>query len=122
MIDLMKTQEVPLYKRSSSGGYLNQDNEWIDSSFEEPVTLKCNIQPLREGKNKVILPDGVRTDAVIILRSFTPLKISDQYTGEEGDEIEYKSIRYEIFKEEDFSDYGLMTDHYKYLLKRKDRQ
>lgn len=119
MIDLMRTHKVPLYKRSSGGG-LNENNEWVESSFSPAEDLYCNIQPLQQGKSKVILPDGVRADSVIVLRSFTSINVTDHLTGEEGDEVEYKGDRYEVFKEEDYSAYGLPTDHYKYLLKRKD--
>lgn len=121
MFDLMRTQTVLHYKRSEEGGYLSHNHEWVQASFQEPVELQCNVQPLRVGKSKVILPDGVRADSVQVLRSFTPLKVADHITEEEGDEVEYKGFRYEVFKEEDFSDYGLMTDHYKYLIKRKDQ-
>lgn len=121
MFDLLSTHTVPLFKRSLEEGYLNNNNEWVQADFQDPVDLSCNIQPLSSGKTKVILPDGVRTDDVIILRTRTQLTIADQYDTEEGDEVEYKNIRYEIFKEEDWNGYGLQTDHYKYLMKRKDQ-
>lgn len=121
MLDLLRTHKVPLYKRSKEEGYLNDNHEWVQSFFEEAIEYDCNIQPLSAGKKEIILPDGVRTDDVIIVRSNTPLVMSDQYGTEEGDEIEYKGIRYEIFKEEDWNGYGLHSDHYKYLMKRKDQ-
>lgn len=122
MFDLLATHTVPLFRRSLEEGYLNNNHEWVESIFQDPVDLTCNIQPLSSGKSKVILPDGVRTDDVIILRTLTQLTIADHWETEEGDEVEYKGLRYEIFKEEDWSSYGLMSDHYKYLLKRKDQR
>lgn len=121
MIDLMRTHKVPLYRRNNSSGYLNEDGEWIQATFLPASILECNIQPMRQGRSKVILPDGVRTDSVIVVRTFTELSIQDHVLNTEGDEIEYKGKRYEAFIEEDFSSYNLRTDHYKYLFIRKDK-
>lgn len=118
----MRTHIVPLYCRSEEGGYLNNNHEWVEASWQDPVDLECNIQPYKEGKSKVILPDGVRAKDLIVLRSFTPIQIADHIDTEEGSEIEYKGNRYEVFAEEDFSSYGLLSDHFKYILKRKDEE
>ncbi|QHZ59734.1 head protein [Alteromonas phage vB_AmeM_PT11-V22] len=122
MIDLMRTHSIPLYRRSEEEGYLNNEGEWVQAQFKDAEILECNVQPLRDGKTKVILPDGVRTDHVIVIRSFTRITVADMLDDTEGDEVEYQGKRFEAFKEEDFSEYGLMSDHYKYLFKRKDQQ
>lgn len=120
MIDLLETQTAQLYRVSEGSGYLNDNNEWVEEGFEQPEDLICNIQPLTQGKKKVILPDGIRADHVQELRCRTKLTVADQYLKTTGDEVFYKGYRYEIFKEEDYSDYGLMSDHFKYLIVRKD--
>ncbi|QDP64752.1 MAG: hypothetical protein GOVbin2917_67 [Prokaryotic dsDNA virus sp.] len=121
MFDLLSTHTVPLFRRSLEEGYLNNNHEWVQADFQDPVDLHCNIQPLNSAKQKIILPDGVRTDDMLVLRTRTSLNIADHYGTEEGDEISYKNVRYEIFKEEDWNGYGLATDHYKYIMKRKDQ-
>ena len=116
----MRTQEITLYRRSSEEGYLNNNNEWVEATFIAPTSVSCNVQPFNQGKSKIILPDGVRTDSVKVIRTFTPLRVADHITGEEGDEVEYKGFRYEVFREEDWNGFGLQSDHYKYYIKRKD--
>lgn len=126
MIDTMRTHRIPLYRRNNSTGYLNENNEWVEASFLPPITLVCNIQPLVQGRIRTqgdvinILPDGIRLDSAIMLRTTTQLRIRDHLTDSQGDEIEYKGKRYELFSEQDYSGYFLATDHYRYLCIRKD--
>lgn len=119
-MDLLTTHKVILHKRSSSDGYLNDNNEWVEASVSDTVEIYCNVQPDSRGRYKNILPDGVRTDSTLIIRTKDNIKVTDHYTGEDGDDVEYKGIMYEPFYEEDFSSFGLMTDHNVYLVKRKD--
>lgn len=120
MFDLLKTHTVHLIKKSTEGGYLNNNHEWVTADEVTSVDLHCNIQPFNTAKSKIILPDGVRTDDIIVLRTRTQLTIADHYKEEEGSLIEYKGIRYEIFMEKDWSSYGLASDHFEYLFKRQD--
>lgn len=119
MFDTLETHEVQVYRREDEG-YINHNHEWVPAEFSSPISIKCSVQPLGEGKKKIILPDGVRTDEALVLRTRYELKGSDNYETYEGDIVEYGGYTYEIFTKSNWTGFGLPSDHFKYILKRVD--
>lgn len=119
-MDFLSTHNVPCFNYTAGDGYINDDNEWVQADPEIESTLTCNIQPVRQGKDVQRLPDGIRADNAIVVRCTTQLHTTDHFDDQRATEIIYKNKRFVCDSEEDYSAYGLMTDHYKYIFIRKD--
>lgn len=102
-------------------GYWDVDGNWVDGGIEPPFDIQCNIQPFKDGKERSILPEGTTADDAVTVYSKTKLNITDQLTDTKGDYFTLDGFTYKVYRVENWSRYGLKTDHYKHTAVRKDQ-
>lgn len=79
--------------RTIGEGYID-DNEDFVAGATEVLTIKCSIQPYREGKNSFNSPTGYRTIDVLRVYSCTSLIAADEYAQTVGDQLTYEGKEY----------------------------
>lgn len=81
--------------RTTGKGYID-DNENYVAGTTTSLTIECNIQPYREGKNTFNTPTGFRsTDAIeVYVPSGVEILTADEIDGIVGDQITYRGKEY----------------------------
>lgn len=121
-MSLIGKTALTIYRKLPSSGYLDDDGNWIDNTADEVVPIVCSLQPFRNGDQQLDLPDGIRSeDAYFIYTKTEILSADDRQPTQKADETEIKGVRYECFRVEDWTHYGLSTDHYKCVFIKKDK-
>lgn len=109
-----------MLRRDRGEAYL-KDGVFVESSVEEEIPVKGSLQPYREGAKKSRLPEGVSVKDAYLFYTKTKLVASDEILKTDADETIIDGVRYEIYEDSNWSRYGLKTDHYAYLLLRKNK-
>lgn len=103
------------------GGYYidNEGNNVLRNP--ETISIRCNIQPYREGDQTVLMPDGTQIKGGQIVRTTTLLRtMDDATTSTPADETVIDGVEMICFWQENWNRY-LKTKHYKYIFIRKDK-
>jgi hypothetical protein len=87
----------------------------------ETISIRCNIQPFREGDQSVLMPDGTLIKGGQIVRTTTLLRTIDSEGTIAADECVIDGYEYICFWMENWNRY-LSQKHYKYIFIRKDRR
>ena len=85
-----------------------------------PITIRCNIQPFREGQETILLEDGTQIKTGEIVRTTTLLRTMEDNGQLPADETVIDGVQYICFKKENWIRY-LSQKHYKYIFIRKDK-
>jgi len=113
-------KQITIFRDLSDSGYYDENEKWVDGVSSTPVRIVGSIQPYGKGHTKNELPDGVRTDDVVILRSKSKLVTQDDLLKTTPDEMEYLGATYQCFTADKWSQ-GLRSDHYMGIFIRKDK-
>lgn len=121
MISLLASEKLTI-TRYDNTGYYDESGNWVDSSSTE-FEIDCSVQPFRSSDSQIILPEGKSAKDARIIYTETKLK-TVLYRGskEKADETLIDNLEFEIFFVEDWSRYGLCSDHYKVIAILKDQQ
>jgi hypothetical protein len=117
---LLDRTPLTMLRKEVSEGYL-KDGKFIEDSTEEEVLIRGSLQPLGSGREKLRLEESIRARATYKLYTKAKLKVSDDILQTTSDETIIKGLRYEIYADADWTHYGLSSDHYRYILLRKDK-
>ncbi len=120
-MSLIGKTSLNIYRKAPSSGYLDDNGNWINSVSETTVPIRCSLQPFRNGDQQLDLPDGIRSEDAYFVYTKTEILSGDDRTKQQADETEIKGVRYECFRVEDWTHYGLSTDHYKGVFIKKDK-
>lgn len=113
-------KQIIIFRDISDSGYFDEEEKWVDGVDNLPITITGSIQPYRKGHTKNELPDGVRTDDAVIVRSKSKLITQDNLLKTTPDEMEYLGATYQCFTADEWSQ-GLRSDHYMAVFIRKDK-
>jgi hypothetical protein len=122
-IRLLNTSSLDVARKVAT----DEDDQWDDQGNYIPpqdnivVPIKCSIQPYKDGMFRVPLPEGIMANDARIIYTKTEILTANEYTGQVADEITINSMPYQCHYVEDWSQYGLRTDHYKCVFVKKDR-
>lgn len=109
------------FTRDGGDGYWNEDGQWVEAA---PITVQAigNLQPFRQGKEQIILPEGKKSDDAFIFYTKTLLQTASQFTKELADTTVIDSRDYYVLSAEDWSKQpGLIPIHWKTILMREDQ-
>ena len=120
-MSLINRTSLNIYRKTASGGYLDDNGNWVDSATETVIPIKCSLQPFRNGDQQIDLPEGISSKDSYFIFTKTEVLSADDRTDTKADETEIKGVRYECFWVEDWTHYGLSTDHYKCVFIKKDK-
>lgn len=119
---LLNRQSYTVKRQNQDTSYIDDDGNWITPEAEvETFTVKGNRQPFRNGLTQVILPEGVESNDAFLFYSHTQLLPADELTEQVADIMLINGIEHECFRMEDWTGYGLKTDHYKHVFIRADK-
>lgn len=79
--------------RTTGEGYIDDDENYI-AGTTSAITIDCNIQPYREGKNSFNTPTGYRTIDSIKVYSKQELIAADEFSQTVGDQLTYNGKEY----------------------------
>lgn len=117
---LMRVQSLTILRKGEDG-YYNDDGDWVEGKELDPFDIPCNIQPFKQGKSTVDLPEGVRAKDIRVVYTEVELFQADEITNQEGDCTFIGGIEFECWNVEPWMGYGLRTDNYKVFFVRKDK-
>lgn len=121
MSRLLYKTTLTVTRKAPNGGYLDPDTRlWVESPPSVPFSIKCSLQPVK-GRSRLLLPDGIRTTDSKLVLTKTELLITDDFFSQECDVVTIKGVDFNVFHVEDWTGFGLSTDHYRCLLVRKDK-
>lgn len=105
--------------RNTTAGTYNAAGEWVRGTTTT-LNVECNLQPYRRGTEQMTLPEGVRSEDVLIMYTKTPIRAVDQFDKTLADETTIKNREYVALMVEDWNLNNLKLDHYKVYWVRKD--
>lgn len=122
MISLLKTSTLTFVQQASAGYYVG--GEWIAPPNSPDILSEGSLQPFkgRGSLKQVILPEGKSSSDARTWYTTSVLKTSTQFSDTEADKTTVDGNRYYVWTEQDWSVYGLCTDHHVYVLVREDQQ
>lgn len=97
--------------RKSGGQYVK--SEWVDGT-ETEINFTATVQPLSNGVEMDVIPEGRRTNATYRLYTDTYL---NTVKDDNPDEVDIMGERFEVFARADWQN-GLIN-HYKYIITKK---
>lgn len=103
-----------------TSGYYDQSGSWVSSEGAN-TPIQCNIQPLRQRKDRENLPEGKTSRqswVVYVPLSEATIDVSDPVKGVSGDEADIDGFRCEAVYSEKWRNGRLA--HYKVLFTRKE--
>ena len=114
---LLETQTITVIQPAIE---IFQDMEWVEGIAPDPFDIKVNLQPFRMSPRRVV-PEGYRIeDLVLVISKSYKLKSSSVYTKQTADRFIYREYIYEVLSEQDWTDYGMSTDHFACLAVKKE--
>jgi hypothetical protein len=118
---LLSTHNLQVLRKVTGTGYIDQETRlWVSGTYDETINLTCGLQPL-SGKNRKLLPEGVSATDSKLVFSREALRTAEEHLEQESDVVIVAGINYEVISVEDWTGYGLKSDHYKSIITRKDR-
>lgn len=122
--------EISLFNRVETINRNDGGTQYIDfevvPSEDYPVDIECNIQPYRDGKNTLKLPDGFRSVYAIEIRSPSELRANDELEDWMADEIVYEGRTFYCLDVANWTGHStggisLIPNHYLGLFYRRDK-
>jgi hypothetical protein len=122
--------EISLFNRVETLSRNDGGTQYIDfevvPSEDYPVDIECNIQPYRDGKNTLKLPDGFRSVYAIEIRSPSELRANDELEDWMADEIVYEGRTFYCLDVANWTGHStggisLIPNHYLGLFYRRDK-
>lgn len=122
--------EISLFNRVETLSRNDGGTEYIDfevvPSEDYPVEIECNIQPYRDGKNTLKLPDGFRSVYAIEIRTPSELRSNDEFDDWMADEIVYEGRTFYCLDVANWTGHSsggtsLIPNHYLGLFYRRDK-
>ncbi len=109
----------------NDGGTQYVDFEVVPSE-DYTVDIECNIQPYRDGKNNLKLPDGFRSVYAIEIRTPSELRANDELEEWMADEIVYEGRTFYCLDVANWTGHStggvsLIPNHYLGLFYRRDK-
>lgn len=122
MITLLKTSTLSFTQQASAGYYVG--GEWVDPPNSPAISVEGSLQPYKSkgSLRQSILPEGKSSGDARIFYTSAVLKTATQFGDTEADETTIDGNRYYVWLEQDWSLYGLTSDHHTYVLIREDQQ
>lgn len=105
--------------RAPTQGYWDVSGKYVEPVAPDPFELKCSIQPYKDGRERMLLPEGTNAEDAQIIYCSEPLNIADPILKTESDTFELDGGTYVIFKGENRSRRRSTVSHYKYMAIRK---
>lgn len=123
MLNLLRTGRYNVRRFAANSGYYQKDGTYIEpTNSESTFSIQANIQPFRDGKTKITLPDGVRSDDAITVFTETELFTDEELVNGRGDIITYRGLEYECYYLEPWVGYGnLLPEHYNCTFVKRDK-
>ena len=118
MISLLARTKLVFY--SEAEGYYNDAGEWVGGDLST-TSLKGSLQSFRRNTKQLLLPDGISSSDARVFFTTTKLKSSDEFGDTQADYTVINGREFYVKEVEDNTGYGLMADHYKCLLIRRDK-
>ncbi len=111
--------------RTLSAGYYNEDEEYVDGNTSL-VSIKCNIQPYKQGKDSVNSHTGLSSTNTIKVFTESTLQVADDIDNTIGDQLTYKGKVYyckelEEWDDQDVAGLSLIPQHSIGFFCRKDK-
>ena len=122
--------EISLFNRVETLSRNDGGTQYIDFEVvpeeDYPVEIECNIQPYRDGKNTLKLPDGFRSVYAIEIRSPSELRANDELEDWMADEIVYEGRTFYCLDVANWTGHStggisLIPNHYLGLFYRRDK-
>ena len=122
--------EISLFNRVETLSRNDGGTQYIDFEVvpaeDYPVEIECNIQPYRDGKNTLKLPDGFRSVYAIEVRSPSELRANDEVEDWMADEIVYEGRTFYCLDVANWTGHStsgisLIPNHYLGLFYRRDK-
>ena len=117
MLSLLR---IPLTILRSQGGEYDSNRNFVDKDPKSFCTMS-SIQPYRKGKDQVVLPEGIRSEDVLVVWTKDELRVADQFKNLKADETTVDGREYVTFYVSNWNRHGLSIDHYEAILVRKDK-
>lgn len=114
---LMKESKL-VFTRTEPNYY--DDNGRPVEGLKTYFDAEGSLQPLKSGKDTVVLPEGVSAMESYVFYTQTELRTADQYTKALGDVTSIGGRYYTVFMVADNSHTVLSLGHYKAVLIRQD--
>ena len=114
---LMKQSKL-VFTRTEPNYY--DDNGRPVEGLKTYFDAEGSLQPLKAGKDTLVLPEGVLATESYVFYTGTKLNTADQYTKSLGDITSIGGRYYTVFSVADYSHTTLSLGHYKAVLIRQD--
>lgn len=112
-IKLLNTHTIT-FTRAGEGYPYN--GQWVEAVPTSVPDVKGSLQPVRSGERQRVLPEGNQSDSAYFFYTKTKLIGTSQFNDTEPDTCVIDNRTYEVNVDENWQPFGLMTDHYKYIL------
>jgi len=117
----------PFIRRRSDGGYYNEEGKWINGDLTD-LDIRGSLQPIGNLAQEIqrVLPEGVRMDDVRVLYTRTEVRVGNDRTGVEADDIIFynpfveRNEVYEVFRVDPWFALHRLS-HFKAYIFLKDR-
>lgn len=114
-------------RQRSDGGYYTPEGEWINGDLTN-LNIRGTLQPIGNLAQEIqrVLPEGVRMDDVRVLYTVTELRVGNDRTGIEADNVIYSNPLtsrdevYEVFRVDPWVALHRLS-HFKAFVFLKDR-
>lgn len=112
---LLEEQDIVRIRTDSSGSY-NEDGDWV-SGTETTETIKCIVQPYRNGSSQFILPEGVKSEDTRVVYSKSDLRNTSEHYKYVADILIIDDLKYQVQQVSDYSKYikSITNLHYQCL-------
>ena len=111
--------------RTIGEGYIDSNENFVAGTTQD-ITIECNIQPYREGKNSFNTPTGYRTIDAFRVYSNIELISADEFESIVGDQITIRGKQYfckdlEIWDNQTVTSTSFIPVHFLGYFYRKDK-
>lgn len=115
MSRLMKTHSLVFIRPAQ--GYFSK-GKWVAGGVDVEIPAIGSLQPFKKGWDSIVLPEGTRTEDAKTFLSLVKLQPANDHTKPvtRSDYTIIDGKRFEIWSFEDWTGFGLRTDHYEYTL------
>jgi hypothetical protein len=94
---------------------------WQEGTEDDPVVATGNLQPYRQGKERVDLPEGIKARHAKVFYTTTLLLGYDDISNQEADKTTIDGVTFVVYDAEDWDTPAYRSKHYKVYLVREDK-
>jgi hypothetical protein len=80
-----------------------------------------SVQPYKNGKSQIVLPEGVKEEDAFILYGITPIQSSDQFKKIKADRVAIQGQYYLAFNSENWTFTRSKVSYYRSIFIREDK-